>query len=527
MISTQRVNTSDELRYFTTEWNEGCNAWHDIGIVAKAMAQRIHRHYPQHYHNKKLVIWINLLIFVAMNGFRAINNKAIVLIFAVLHFGVSMLSRVLDYYDDIPLTILTITMVIVVSMRNNTRVEIMAVLTLVVTLLGFIFGSWLWEPMMHVVNDSYLAPAISTFIITTILGLATDHITMRVKRIQSNNKRQSITPRNIIIVAISILILRMVYVAMDRAEIFTEGMLLTNMMDVMGNSWALLLLLAGNIILTLTISRHSTKDNKKAKITTLALAISTLAIPALSAALIYFDAPYFSNPGDSLEEFVRTLSAALLIDLIIITVCYMIQAAMESHRALREEREMKHRTEYQYERLKQQINPHFLFNSLGILDYLVQEHETERASAFIRKLAGTYRYMLSNDNKPLVKLSEEIEFTTKYIDLLKERFIEGMVVEWDIDKSLLNKMVVPCALQLLVENATKHNIVSGDTPLRINIATEGDRLVVRNNLQLRTHGQPSTHLGLANIRRQYLDITGHEISVVKSDREFIVKLPIV
>lgn len=462
-----------------------------------------------------------------MNGFRAINNKAIVIIFALLHFAVSILSRALDYYDDIPLTILTITMVIVVSMRNNTRVEMMAVLTLVATLLGFIFGAWLWEPIMRLIDSSFLAPAISTFIITTILGFATDHITMRVKRIQNSDKRQSVKPRNIVIVAISILILRMVYVAMDRAEIFTEGMLFSSMLKVIGNSWALLLLLAGNIILTITISRHSAKGNKTARFTTLAMAITTLAIPALSAALIYVDAPYFSNPGKSLEEFVRTLSAALLIDLIIITVCYMIQAAMESHRALREEREMKHRTEYQYERLKQQINPHFLFNSLGILDYLVQEHETERASAFIRKLAGTYRYMLSNDNKPLVKLSEEIEFTTKYIDLLKERFIEGMVVEWDIDEGLQNKMVVPCALQLLVENATKHNIVSGDTPLRINIATKGDLLVVTNNLQLRTHGQPSTHLGLANIRRQYLDITGREISVEKSDKEFIVKLPIV
>lgn len=461
-----------------------------------------------------------------MNRFRSINNTTIVLLFALLHFAVSIVSRGLNYYDDIPLTILTITMVIVVSMRNNTRVEMMAVLTLVATLLGFIFGSWLWEPLMLIVKSSYLAPAISTFLITTILGLAIDRITLRVKRLRSNNNEHSIKPQNIIIIAISILILRMIYVAMDRAKIFTEGMLFSSIMDVLGNSWALLLLLAGNIILTLNITRYTSRE-KKHKMTTLTLAISTLTIPFLSALLIYFDIPMMQEPGDSIEEFIRKLSASLLIDLIIITVCYLVQTAMRSRRALREERELKHRTEYQYERLKQQINPHFLFNSLGILDYLVQEHETERASAFIRKLAGTYRYMLSNDNKPLVKLSEEIEFTTKYIDLLKERFIEGMVVEWEVEEQLMNRLVVPCALQLLVENATKHNIVSGETPLHINIATENDTLIVRNNLQLRTHGQPSTHLGLANIRRQYLDITGREISVEKSDKEFIVKLPIV
>ena len=198
-----------------------------------------------------------------------------------------------------------------------------------------------------------------------------------------------------------------------------------------------------------------------------------------------------------------------------------------SHQRLREEREQKHRSEYQYERLKQQINPHFLFNSLGILDYLVQEQETERASAFIHKLAGMYRYMLSNDMKPLVKLSEELDFTGKYIDLIKERFTEGVVTKIDIPSSMYDSCVVPCALQLLVENATKHNIVSQEMPLTISIGIEEEWIVVRNNLQERTHGQPSTHLGLENIRRQYQDITGRSIVVEKSDSEFIVKLPIV
>ena len=92
---------------------------------------------------------------------------------------------------------------------------------------------------------------------------------------------------------------------------------------------------------------------------------------------------------------------------------------------------------------------------------------------------------------------------------------------------MYDSCVVPCALQLLVENATKHNIVSQELPLTISIRIEGEWIVVRNNLQPRTHGQPSTHLGLENIRRQYQDITGSNIVVEKSDSEFIVKLPIV
>jgi LytS/YehU family sensor histidine kinase len=135
--------------------------------------------------------------------------------------------------------------------------------------------------------------------------------------------------------------------------------------------------------------------------------------------------------------------------------------------------------------------------------------------------------MLSNDQKPLVKVGEEVEFANMYIDLLRERFTEGIGFEIDVDEACAKRLVVPCALQLLVENATKHNIVSVDSPLVVRIGVEGDFLVVRNNLQVRTHGQPSTRLGLDNIRRQYLDITGRDIVVQKTDNEFVVKLPII
>lgn len=462
-----------------------------------------------------------------MAGLRYISNTAIVFLFALCHFGVALVSRTLHYYDDIPLTILTILMVIVVAMNNRTRVDIMAILTMVATLLGFVIGSWLRDPMEDLVQSNLFAPAVSTFIITMVLGVSIDIITIRVKRLRSIDQNISIRPKHIVAVGLSILILRMGYVVMDRAGIFTENMLLDNILNIVVNSWALLLLLAGNIVLTIHISKQQKTASKNSYTATLAVLISSLVIPLLTTLIVFFDVPYFGSRFSTLIDFVRLLSAALLIDLIIITICYIVHMSIVSHQRLREEREQKHRSQYQYERLKQQINPHFLFNSLGILDYLVQEQETERASAFIHKLAGMYRYMLSNDQKPLVKLSEELDFTGKYIDLIKERFTEGVVTVVDIPDNMYDSCVVPCALQLLVENATKHNIVSPDMPLTISIVIEGEWIVVKNNLQERTHGQPSTHLGLENIRRQYQDITGSSIVVEKSEREFIVKLPIV
>ena len=403
----------------------------------------------------------------------------------------------------------------------------MAILTMVATLLGFVIGSWLRVPMVALVQSDILASAISTFLITMVLGVLIDIITIRVKRLRSSETNVAITPRHIVTVGLSILILRMGYVVMDRAGIFTENMLLDNILNIVVNSWAVLLLLAGNIVLTIHISKQPKRRHRNSYTATLMVLISSLVIPLLTTLIVYFDIPYFNSQFETLSDFVQVLSAALILDLIIITICYLVHMYIVSHERLREEREMKHRSEYQYERLKQQINPHFLFNSLGILDYLVQEQHTERARAFIHKLAGMYRYMLSNDQQPLVKISEELDFTGKYIDLIKERFTEGIVTNVNIPGDVYDSCIVPCALQLLVENATKHNIVSPDMPLTITIEVENEWIVVRNNLQERTHGQPSTHLGLENIRRQYQDITGRRIVVEKSDSEFIVKLPIV
>lgn len=462
-----------------------------------------------------------------MTNRRPIENIVIVVIFALLHFAVAAISRTINYYDDIPLTVLTITMVIVISMRNNTRADMMALTTLITTLLGYLIGTWLQEPMLKLVDNIYIAPAISTFIITTILGLSTNYITLRTKRMRNTGQGIRLSTRNIIVVALSILILRLIYVAIDRTEIFAEGMLLDSIMDIMANTWAILAMLAGNILITTRMTRSDKPLKSATTATRITLLTAAVSIPTVVALIVYFGLPYATAIVKGPIDFIRIYSSTILVDLIFITICYLVQLTLKSSRELNAEREQKHRSEYQYERLKQQINPHFLFNSLNILDYLVQEHETERASAFIRKLAGIYRYMLNNDSKSLVKLSEELEFTDMYINLLKERFSEGMVVEIDIDKELENHHVVPCAIQLLVENATKHNIMSKEEPLRIIIATRGGMLEVRNNLQLRTHGQPSTHLGLENIRRQYLDITNRDIIIEKTDNDFIVKLPIV
>ena len=374
---------------------------------------------------------------------RHISNTHIVLLFALLHFGVAVATRLLNYYDDIPLTVLTIAMVIVISIRNNIRAEMMAALTLAATVFGFVVGSWLWKPISALPINSILPPAISTLILTIVSGLGIDLFTRTTRRFKANNNAWRPSVIKVIIVALSILILRIGYFALSRANVFTEGELLSTIMSVMDNSWSILTLIAGNILLTTYIPRLLSRWNIGNHITIL-FTISALALPPLCTTIIYYDIPHFSPIAEDSNDFLTTLLAAELVNIFVVTLAILVRLSTSTRNELREERELKRRSEYQYERLKQQINPHFLFNSLGILDYLVQEHETERASSFIRKLANIYRYMLKNDNKPLVKLSEEMDFTRMYIDLLKERFTEGMVVEIDIERELHDRCSPAC-----------------------------------------------------------------------------------
>lgn len=459
------------------------------------------------------------------------SNIFVVLLFAMLHFAVAMLSRMFDYYDDIPLTILTITMVIVVSMRNNTRIEIMAILALAATLFGFLLGSWLWKPLNDLIGSVGLASAVSTFLITAVSGELVNRITLHSKRFKAAAGSWQTSSRNVVLVALSILALRMAYIVLFRTDDYNatdnNATLMHNIVTILSNTWAVLIVVVGNIILSMRMRRRADLPHRLQYRFRVIFLFWSITLILAAAFVAYFNIPHLNSASYDNVEFLRLVSASLLLNLLVISVCYILLTLRSSKQELRIEREQKHRAEYQYDRLKQQINPHFLFNSLGILDYLVQEHETERASAFIRKLANIYRYMLNNDQKPLVKLSEEVDFAKMYIDLLQVRFVDGLIINISIDEGQMSRYVIPCSLQLLVENATKHNIVSADMPLTIDIRAEGDCLVVRNNLQLRRHGQPSTRVGLANIGRQYVDVTHRSIDVQQTEDEFIVKLPIV
>jgi len=189
------------------------------------------------------------------------------------------------------------------------------------------------------------------------------------------------------------------------------------------------------------------------------------------------------------------------------------------------ERFKKENAEYRFELLQSQLNPHFLFNSLNTLSSLVYKNQ-ENASVFIRKLSDVYRYILDHRDKELVSLETEIEFAKSYIMLMQLRFESHLKVNLESMKSAEIYQVAPLTLQLLIENAIKHNIVSKNKPLQIYIFTEEEYLVVKNKLQVKTFKEASHEMGLKNINSRYAFFTDRKIEIENDGMHFKVKVPL-
>ena len=178
-----------------------------------------------------------------------------------------------------------------------------------------------------------------------------------------------------------------------------------------------------------------------------------------------------------------------------------------------------------FESLKNQLDPHFLFNSLNVLTSLIGENP-QQAERFTTKLSKVYRYVLEQRNKDLVPIEEELKFAKTYMELLGMRFEEA--VQFNIPDNISNNelKIVPLSLQLLLENAVKHNVVSTSKPLTINIYEEGSYLIITNNVNPKEAIGKSTKIGLQNIADRYGLITDKGVKIENNNKTFKVSLPL-
>jgi hypothetical protein len=191
----------------------------------------------------------------------------------------------------------------------------------------------------------------------------------------------------------------------------------------------------------------------------------------------------------------------------------------------REQSLMEESLKYRYNTLKAQINPHFLFNSLNTLSELIYK-EPSVADNYLQKLASVYRYILDNEENSLVPLENELAFVEDYYNMQKERGSDKIKLTVELyDKESF--LVIPVSIQMLLENALKHNAASKDSPLDIRIAINHESISVSNNIQRKQVMGQSTKTGLKNLAERVRLITGKEMEISEKNNTFKVTIPLI
>jgi LytS/YehU family sensor histidine kinase len=176
-----------------------------------------------------------------------------------------------------------------------------------------------------------------------------------------------------------------------------------------------------------------------------------------------------------------------------------------------------------YEALKNQVDPHFLFNSLNTLNSLIKI-DAYKAQEYVQQLSYVFRYTLQNAE--IISVNEELKFTKAYCHLMKIRYGNNLDFEYDIDAKLYDYQIIPLSLQTLVENAIKHNVVSNKQPLKVKIEGYGESIKVSNPVQLKKEIESGEKIGLANLAERYKLMWKKEIITVKTDDTFEVTVPL-
>lgn len=176
--------------------------------------------------------------------------------------------------------------------------------------------------------------------------------------------------------------------------------------------------------------------------------------------------------------------------------------------------------------LKNQMDPHFLFNSLNTLVYLI-DTDVEKSKQFVHGLANIYERVLDFSDKDLISLKDELDYINAYIELLKKRYGDNLNFDFDISKNVLKKMIVPLSIQIGIENAVKHNVVSRQKPLLITVTNTADYVILSNTIQRKNTPHKGSGQALRNIKNRYKLLSDQEMIIEETAKAFKLKLPLI
>ncbi len=267
-------------------------------------------------------------------------------------------------------------------------------------------------------------------------------------------------------------------------------------------------------------------DVKRVVIFFLAI-IGTVVIVDLAGGALIVKVFSFFGENINYSTELKVLLPVTLITIMTMAIYEAIYYYVRLKKSIREEEQSKQVIiQAQLDTLRNQAQPHFLFNSLNTLRDIIDEDAKEDAKEFVDNLSDVYRFILESGNANLISLQEELKFVKAYIHIQSERFGDNLKVNWDLPKDKLTSMIVPMSLQLLIENAIKHNIVSRAKPLCIDIEIRGNQLMVSNKIQSKSTQIPSTKIGLKNIKKRYALISNKTLDIKNDGNRFMVSLPL-
>jgi len=235
-----------------------------------------------------------------------------------------------------------------------------------------------------------------------------------------------------------------------------------------------------------------------------------------------------SNGGHFRSQvLIASNSAAIFCTIMIMAIYESVYFKNELRLSIEEKEMLKRESLYaQLNALKTQVNPHFLFNNLNTLSSIIPENP-KQAVDFVQQLSKVYRHILELKDEQSISLQTELDMLKAYGFLLKTRFGDNLDINIDVPAEKLQKKIVPLSLQLLMENAIKHNIVSASKPLRIDVYTLNGNIVVANNLQVKNQVNESTGIGLENIQNRYKLLSDKQVEVTETGTAFTVSIPLI
>ena len=446
-------------------------------------------------------------------------------IFALLHAIVAAVCIYANIGDEILLTTLTMAMTLFICLRTGSNIEFTASCIIVVNIIGYILGVTGAEVFDIIFDSKMLAHGFATATTTELLGWGIFALTKVLRKSNSYKKKESSSRsmKWVVLAVLAIFLTRLGIIALTSSRIYSSVSILDVFLQVASNSFALITLICLNIIYIRFAGRIQWPKNRITEAISLVL---FMLVASLVATTICGIDRFFNITMSSWSEFAQVYCIALITQVTTYCIVYMCNFTITTGNRIRDEKVKRHAAQYQYQKLKRQVNPHFLFNSLNVLDCMVWEDKPEQSSTYIHKLANVYRYMIQSEEEEVVPLSDELTFVGMYIDLLKVRFPNGFEVIINVSNEDQARYVLPCSIQLLIENATKHNAINEENPLIIKIESDGEKVKVANNIIPKITKVVSTGLGQKYIRQQYLDLSGKEIQIEKDKNEYSVTLPL-